>query len=303
MVRVPIATALVAVLVCPFSGFGLRAIGGPAVLAQNPTTTEPPLEFEVASIKLHPPDTSGQFQSSMRTLPNGQMVLTNVSLRTLLGRGYPSRGSQQILGFPAWAEGKYYDVNVKANRSVSRDEQLEMWRRLLADRLKLAAHYETREEATYDLVFARADHRLGPNMKVSTCPAPMPPTPGAPPPSSPPPPPARRTGAEVMASCNGVMTTGGAIFGPRMPVSGLVIWLRGPAGRQVVDKTGVEGVFDIEFLYSTPKPAGADAAPADPNEPPEFFTALQDQLGFKLEPSKTQVEVIVVDHIEPPSEN
>lgn len=278
-------------------------MAGPVALAQNTAATDPPLEFEVASIKLHPPDNSGQFQSSMRTLPTGQMVLTNVSLRTLLGRAYPSRGSQQILGFPAWAEGKYYDVNVKASRPVSRDEQLEMWRGLLADRLKLVAHYEPREEATYDLVFARADRRLGPKMKVSACPAPTPPTPGAPPPAAPPAPPVRRTGAEVMASCNGVLTTGNAIFAPRTLVSGLVIWLRGPAGRQVIDKTGLDGLFDVEFSYSTPKPAGADAAAPDPNEPPEFFTALQDQLGFKLEPSKTQIEVLVIDHLEPPSEN
>jgi len=295
MVRVPIATALAVGLVCLSPGSGLQA----ADFAPQ----DQRLEFEVASIKLHPPDNSGQFQSSMRTLPTGQMVLTNVSLRTLLGRAYPSRGSQQILGFPAWAEGKYYDVNVKANRPVSRDEQLEMWRGLLADRLKLAAHYEPREEATYDLVFARADRRLGPKMKVSACPAPTPPTPGAPPPAAPPAPPVRRTGAEVMASCNGVLTTGNAIFAPRTLVSGLVIWLRGPAGRQVIDKTGLDGLFDVEFSYSTPKPAGADAAAPDPNEPPEFFTALQDQLGFKLEPSKTQIEVLVIDHLEPPSEN
>ena len=281
---------------------GLMA--GQVLRAQNSTAADPPpLEFEVASIKLHPPDNSGRFQSSMRTLPNKQMVLTNVSLRTLVGRGYPSRGSQQILGFPTWAEGKYYDVTVKANRQVSRDEQQEMWRVLLADRLKLAAHYESREEATYDLVFARTDRRLGPKMKASTCPPPTPPTPGTPPPAAAPGPPVRRTGAEVMASCNGVLTTGSAIFAPRTNVSGLVIWLRGPAGRQVIDKTGLDGVFDVEFSYSTPKPAGADAAPVDPNEPPEFFTALQDQLGFKLEPSKTQVEVLVVDHLEPPTEN
>ena len=169
--------------------------------AQNGTSTDaPPLEFEVASIKLHRPDNSGQFQSSMRTLPGGQVVMTNVSLRTLVQRGYPSRGSQQIVGFPAWAEGKYYDVNVKANRAVSRDEQLEMWRALLKDRLELAAHYESREEATYDLVFARADRRLGPKMKVSTCPAPTPPPPGPPATGAPPPPPVRRTGAEVSCS-------------------------------------------------------------------------------------------------------
>lgn len=302
MVRLSIATALAAVLVGAFLGSGLRAAGVRAQDAPS-ISNSPRLEFEVASIRLHPPDNSGQFQSSMRTLPNGQVVMTNVSLRTLLQRGYPSRGSQQIVGFPAWAEGKYYDVNVKANRPVSRDEQQEMWRALLTDRLKLAAHYEQREEATYDLLFARTDRRLGPKMKVSTCPAPTPPANGGAPPGAAAGPPVRRTGAEVMASCNGVMTTGGAIFAPRTTVSGLAVWLRGPAGRQVIDKTGLDGLFDVELSYSTPKPVGADAAAPDPNDSPEFFTALQDQLGFKLEPSKTAVEVLVIDHIDVPTEN
>jgi len=297
MARVILATALGAVLTVLPTESRLAAV------AQGP------LEFEVASIKVHAPDNSGRFSSSMRTMPNGQIVMTNVSLRTLIGRAYPSRGSQQIINVPAWSDGVYYDVNVKADRPVSRDEQQAMWQALLADRLKLAAHYESREEATFDLVFARADHKLGSKMKPTTCPAPAPPPAtgagpvaaapavAAPPPSTP------RTGADVMASCNGILTTGNAIFAPRTTAASLAIWLRSPAGRQVIDKTGLDGFFDVEFSYSTPRPAGADTGAADPGEPPEFFTAVQDQLGFKLEPSRTMVEVLVLDHVEPPSDN
>jgi len=284
-------------------------VTGQAVLAQNSTTTEPPLEFEVASIKLHPPDNSGQFQSSMRTLPNGQMVLTNVSLRTLVGRAYPSRGSTQVAGVPSWAEGKYYDVNVKANRPVSRDEQQEMWRALLAERLKLAAHYEPREEPAFDLLFARADHRLGPQMKPSTC-TPLPaPAPGSAPapakaPTGPP------NGADVMARCNGFVMQGNHVYAPRSTIATIAGFLRSGAGRLVVDKTGLEGLYDVEFWYAGPSPTGPDAgaiaeklAANGPTDAPEFFTAVREQLGFKLEPSKTQVEVLVIDHLEPPTQN
>src|SRR3954463_10015972 len=98
------------------------AVLGVTVMAQAP------LEFEVASIKVHPPPPDGRFQSSMRTQPNGQVTMTNISARALIGRAYPSRGSQQILGLPSWVEGAYYDVIVKANREVSRDEQADMWK-------------------------------------------------------------------------------------------------------------------------------------------------------------------------------
>jgi uncharacterized protein (TIGR03435 family) len=265
-------------------------------------------EFDVASIKPHPPDPAGGFQSSMRTLPTGQMVLTNVSVRTLIGRAYPSRGSLQIVGLPSWTEGVYYDVNVKPNRPVSRDDQQEMWRALLADRLKLAAHYELREEASFDMVFARADHKLGPKMKPSACPAPTPVVPGTPPAARPaaalgaPPPPPPRTGAEVMASCNGMMSNGRALYAPRINTSALASFLRSSAGRLIVDKTSLTDFFSVEFSYSDPRPAAADAAPT-PGDAAEFFTAIQEDLGLKLEPSKTQVEVVVVEHIERPSED
>jgi uncharacterized protein (TIGR03435 family) len=106
-----------------------------------------------------------------------------------------------------------------------------------------------------------------------------------------------------MKRCSGFLSSGTAMFAPHTTASAIAGFLRMGAGRQVIDKTGLEGFFDVEFTYSPPRPAGADRAAADPNEPPEFFTAVQDQLGFKLEPSTTEVDVVVVDRIERPSEN
>jgi uncharacterized protein (TIGR03435 family) len=262
------------------------------------TAAQVPLEFEVASFKVHSPDPGGSFSSSMRTLPNGQIVMTNMTVRTIIGRAYPSRGSTQVLGLPSWTENEHYDVIVKANRPVSPDEQQEMWRALLADRMKLQAHYEPREEASFDLVFARADRRLGPSMKPSTCTPPPAPAPG----TSPPPPPARPpSGADVMARCSGFLWMGNNIFAPRTTIGAFANMLRSGAGRIVVDKTGLEGFYDIEFSYADPRPRTSDA-PGDPANAPDFFTAVQ-ELGFKLEPSKTQVEVVVIDRVERPTEN
>ena len=272
----------------------------PARGALSAVEGQAPIEFEVASIKVHPPSADGRFQSSARTQPNGQVTMTNVSVRTLIGRAYPSRGSQQILGLPSWTEGVYYDVIVKANRQVSRDEQVSMWKALLADRMKLSAHYEPREEPSFDLVFARGDHKLGPQMKPSTCTPPIL-APGAvpPPPQGPTTPP---TGAEVMARCSGFMSTGGKMFAPHTTVAVIASFLRADAGRLIVDKTGLDGFFDVEFSYSTARSATA-ATPADPSDPPELFTAVQEQLGLKLEPSRAQVEVLVIDRVEKPTEN
>jgi uncharacterized protein (TIGR03435 family) len=265
------------------------------------TAAQAPLEFEVASFKIHLPDPAGNFSSSMRTLPNGQIVMTNMSIRTIIGRAYPSRGSNQVIGLPDWVGKDNYDVIVKANRQVSREEQEQMWRTLLAERMKLQAHYEPREEASFDLVFARPDKRLGPKMKPSTCTPPPSPSAGgapAPPPSATPP-----TGAEVMARCAGFMWTGNNIYAPRSTIASIANFLRSPAGRIVVDKTGLEGLYDVEFSYASPQLGGRDGAAPNPTDAPELFTAVQEQLGLKLEPSRTKVEVLVVDHVEPPTEN
>ena len=269
------------------------AVGQSSPQAPTPVT---PVDLDVASFKRN---TTGDSSSSMRLTANGTETLTNLSVRTIIGRAYPSRGSNQVLGLPAWAESERYDVVVKADRRGSRDEQAAMWRALLADRMKLTAHYEPREEETFDLVFARPDRRLGPNIKVSTCVPAQPSAAGTPPrqPAGP------ATPTEAAVRCSGFVTSGNTLRVPRTTIAGLTILLRGGAGRQVIDKTGLTENYDVEFTYAQPRPPSADPLPADPGDPPDFFTALQDQLGLRVEPSKTQVEVLVIDHIERPAEN
>jgi uncharacterized protein (TIGR03435 family) len=251
------------------------------VVAQDRIAAPVPTEFEVAVIKRN---VSADSSSGGRLSANGQQDMNNVSARSLIVQAFPSRGSGTIVGLPSWAETERYDVTVKADRRRPRDEYVPMWRALLADRMKLAAHYEPREEATYDLVFVRADHRLGPGLKPSTCI------------------PLNQTPAAGQQSCGFSVAPDRVRIGPTT-IAALARVLQGEAGRLVVDKTNLVGTFDIDMFFSPRQLTGSNPGAAVPGDAPDFFTALQEQLGLKLVPNTSQVEVLVIDHVERPTEN
>jgi uncharacterized protein (TIGR03435 family) len=166
-----------------------------------------------------------------------------------------------------------------------------MLRNLLIDRLKLAAHLEPREQPVYFLVMARPDRRLGPKIEPANrdCaavaaasqagvrpPTLAPPANGAPP-----------CGTQID---NGDMAAGGIT----LDVLARNLGLR--AGRPVFDRTGLEGYYDLTLKFSRDQ----DAANPDA---PSIFTALQEQLGLKLEPGRAPLQTLVIDHIERPNEN
>jgi uncharacterized protein (TIGR03435 family) len=124
-------------------------------------------EFEVASIKRN---TINQFATGPPPNPSsGLFSMINVPARVIVLRAYPVQTTPiEVLGLPSWAESERYDVVAKGKAGATPEEQQQMWRALLADRMKLAAHYETREKPSWDLVFARSDHRLGTQIKPST---------------------------------------------------------------------------------------------------------------------------------------
>jgi uncharacterized protein (TIGR03435 family) len=190
-----------------------------------------------------------------------------------------------------------------------------MIRALLADRFKLVVHNETKEMPIYALVLARSDGKLGPQLKVSETdcaammaagrgrgrgpammPPPGPPQPGAPPP--PPPPCGIRIGP-------GNMGVGGS------PMTQVATTLSQFAGRIVMDKTGLTGNYDFTLMWTPDqmpqRPPGApepliNGVPIDPNGP-SLFTAIQEQLGLKLDSQRGQVTVLVIDRAEHPTEN
>lgn len=263
----------------------------PTISAQTPRA-----EFDVVSIKRSAPDATG---SSMRTLPDGTEIMANVRINQFItsAAAVPVR---EVVGLPDWAQTERYDVTAKPPADSTREQRRQMWQTLFSERMKLEAHVEQREKDTFALVVARSDGRLGPQLKPSTldCNPKPPGTAPAPPPT--PTEPGKE--AEYLNRCGGMFGQGIIVVGSTT-MDRLVLSLAGLAGRQVFDRTGLQGNYALTLKFSTPRARGAfsDAALAD--DAPEFFTALQEQLGLKLQPEKTIVPVFVIDSIERPTDN
>jgi uncharacterized protein (TIGR03435 family) len=309
---------LVPVLLVPFQLAGaspdslLARIVGTALVAQEP-------QFEVASIK---PNKSGDGRVMMGIQPGGRLTATNVTLRMLIRNAYQLQDFQ-ITGGPSWLAEDHFDIVAKAPEGEGtgdpfRAEQTGqpsrgqlMIRSLLAERFKLVVHNETKEMPIYALIVARGDGKLGPQLKPSevdcaalmaagrgrgALPPPGPPGPSGP--GGPPPPCGIRIGM-------GNMGVGGS------PMSQVANSLSMFAGRIVVDKTGLAGNYDFTLTWTPDqlpqRPPGApeplvNGVPIDTNGP-SLFTAVQEQLGLKLDSQRGPVTILVIDRAERPTEN
>jgi uncharacterized protein (TIGR03435 family) len=220
----------------------------------------------------------------------------------------------RVIGGPEWLDSDRYEINTQASAPFQSSpdgpprELFLMIRSLLEDRFKLKTHMETRELPVYELVLARPGGSLGPQMRQSTvdCDAIIAAVRagGAPParqPNEPPPCGAMRGPARVLA--------GGLPMAQFANMLTLVMAdANGPAGgsdaRLVIDKTGLNGRFAFTLAWTperipegTPPPG---IPPIDPNGPP-LVTALQEQLGLKLQPARSRTEVVVIDSVERPT--
>ena len=229
--------------------------------------------FDVASVR---PNRSGSLSVSMRRLGDG-FDAVNVTPRDLiLGAFDVPRFA--IVGLPSWAEAERYDISARASTSqpqpISSNAGMLMLRTLLEDRFRLATHTETRDMQVYALVMARRDGEPGPQLRRSTrdC---------------------KAAAAGAASPCGG-QNGPGFLKGAGREISGLVPFLASQVQRPVVDRTGLTGAWDIELTFNPD-------APDDPR--PSLFTALQEQLGLRLEPSRAPVQVLVIDRIERPAQN
>jgi uncharacterized protein (TIGR03435 family) len=179
-----------------------------------------------------------------------------------------------------------------------------MLRSLLAERFKFTGHNETREMPVYALVKARPDGKLGDKLTPAAvdCAAARGRRAGGPPPGPPPGPPAPGQRPEC-----GMMMGPGRVMAGGMSMAEFARSLSQLVGRVVTDKSGLTGGYDFELTYSPegigggPPPLINGAPPAiDPNAP-TIFTALQEQLGLKLDTERGQVEVLVIDTVDRPS--
>jgi uncharacterized protein (TIGR03435 family) len=242
-----------------------------AVAAQEPAAPA----FEVASVK---PNTS-VIEGSIGPRPGGYAAM-NIPLRLLIIRAYELR-SFQVVGGPSWIDGERFDVTARAAEGTPPNQVFPMLRTLLAERFKLVAHTEKREQPVYALVTARADRRLGPNLKPSTLNC------------------SGQPDQSERCAVGGSFTgSGGTLKGVGQPLAVLATHVSTAVDRIVQDRTGLAGAFDFELAWSG---GGLKTATSAPSDLPSLFTAMQELLGLKLEPSRGPVDVLVIDSVERPT--
>jgi uncharacterized protein (TIGR03435 family) len=267
-----------------------------AVAGQAPATTGP--GFEVVSIKLSPAPSGDVVRSNLfRQRPDGGLTVTRMFIGNLIARAYAPIIRFDIVGLPDWASRDFYDVSATSPlSSPTAQQRTAMLRAMLADRFRLLAHTERRELPSYDLVLDRKDGRLGPGLAPldldceAVLAARREAAATSPPPeidSDKPPP------CTLVGSLN-------AIRGD-VAISVLAQMLLGPTGRHVVDKTGLRGTYRINLTYELANVALGAVAP--PENALSVFTAVREQLGLRLEPSRAERDVLVIDRLERPTEN
>jgi uncharacterized protein (TIGR03435 family) len=294
-------------------------LAGSPLSAQTSAAEKLP-EFDVASVKQNKSLTlraNSNFPLGPGDVyvPNGGFLsATNFPLITYLTFAYKVKGNQRqylLQQLPKWVTEDRFDIQARAEGNPNKDQMRLMMRSLLADRFKLAIHTETREVPVLAFVLLKPG-KTGPQLQLHRTDAPC--STEAPPPS------ARGAQPDPPTITGGLPALCGGIFGmpPSMPgrirfaarnvtLAFVADSLSATAnlGRPMLDQTGLTGTFDFSLEWSRevrgPAPPGVDFQPDTSG--PGFADALREQLGIKLESQKGSVEVLVVDHIEHPSEN
>jgi uncharacterized protein (TIGR03435 family) len=262
--------------------------------------------FEVASVKQN---TSGDGRVLIQMLPGNRINVTNVPLRQLIGQAYQLQ-QFQLVGGPTWINNDRFDIVAKLQGEPTPfvpgqpNPAMLAMRTLLAERFKLKLHKETRDLDVYNLVMVKPDVP-GPELKRAStdCVAQANARRGGPPPGGPPTPP----GPNDPFPC-GLMGMPGMVRMGGMPISQMTQMLTGQTGRLVFDHTNLAGTWDFTLRFAfeqrggQPPPPGVNLPPPDPDAP-SLYTALQEQLGMKLESAKAAVEVTVIDSVEHPTDD
>jgi uncharacterized protein (TIGR03435 family) len=277
---------------------GLMAVAGPCVRAQEPSTATADVKlpaFDVVSIK---PDKSGGGMIRVMNRPDGYSA-SNISLKMLIQAAYGIR-EDLISGAPGWADSARYDIDAKVDgadvealKKLSPEQRRLILQPLLADRFKLKVHTEIKQLPVYELVVAKG----GPKLKEAT---------------------AGDTYANGIKGPDGVGRGGmvrmgrGQLTAQGVPMTSVVNILSQQLHRTVIDKTGLAGKYDLELNWTPDEGEGMGPPPGSgqphADVPPEgsgpsIFTALQEQLGLRLQSAKGPVDTLVIDHVEMPTEN
>jgi uncharacterized protein (TIGR03435 family) len=259
----------------------LRIIAGAASVALSVALSKAQPAFEVATIK---PNVSGARNRMIRPSP-GRLSVFNMTLKDLVRYAYQVPDFQ-VSGGPGWINSDQYDIEAKAEGNPNENHMKLMLRALLQDRFQLALRHETKELPVYELTVAKGGVKLQP-LKPGDCivfDRDHPPAPGQKP----------------SDFCGNLSNGRGTFDATSASMAEIATMFSYQLGRPVVDKTGVAGQFPVHLKFSPDEVAAGTPAP---DTGPSIFTAVQEQLGLKLESAKGPVEVLVIDSVEKPSEN
>ena len=265
--------------------------------------------FEAASVKRN---RSGEQRSSFNT-PANRFVATNVTLHELIAWAYGEAGPPpelrqefQMSGGPAWSTADRFDVEATTGNEIPDGVErtrlkMRLLQALLAERFKLSAHHETRQGPIYSLVLASRDGRLGPQLRRASVDCNAMTARGRANTAAPPPPPPGQVPA-----C-GIRIGLGSLRIGSQSLSAIARLLSRATQRPVIDRTMLDGAFDLSLDFDPSGLPGFDRPPGAPpleiGDRPSMYTALQEQAGLKLEAGRGPIDILVIDAAEHPADN
>jgi len=245
----------------------IAATLAPASVTRSDAQSAREPAFEVASIKENKSGAPYVGGPGDR-FSDGRFQSTNVPLRLLMRQAFERSREDDLIGGPGWLDTDRWDVTALAESATA--DMLPMIRTLVIERFGLKYHIDTKRGSIYELVPAKKERRLGAALRQAA-------------------------GPRYSLGSNGSIT------GRAVTMRELARLVGSAVRRQVADRTGLTGTYDVDLRWApalavnTPDPA--------PGDSPDIFTAIQEQLGLKLQPSQGPVEVMVIDSVARPTEN
>jgi uncharacterized protein (TIGR03435 family) len=250
----------------------LMTLGGIAWTSLGGAWAQPSQTLEVASVK---PSRNTTAESNLDSV-RGRLTATNITVRELIRLAYGVK-DYQIAHAPGWLDSERFDIVAKAisGKTNSLEDEKSLLRELLTDRFQLSTHREAKRMPVYLLVVAKGGPKLAPH---------------------------NDGGAKTRGGC-------GRLVGRRVTTDAIATMLSRQLAREVINRTGLSGEYDVQLDF-TPDSGPCRVSDSqgglvvtDPSSRPSVSTAVQEQLGLKLESAKGPVEFLVIDRVERPSDN
>jgi uncharacterized protein (TIGR03435 family) len=267
-----------------------QATEGLAPLPKAQPALAAPMEFDVVSVK---PNNTENGMMRVMNKP-GIFSATNVPLKLLIQQAYGIR-QDLISGGPGWADSVSYDIEGKiapsdaeALKAMTNEQRnaatRQMMQHALADRFKLKVHIETKTLPVYELVLAKGGSKLKEADPNNTYPDGI-------------------KGPDGTAKPGMMRTSPDRMDGQAIPISSIIGFLSSRVERNIIDKTGLTGKYDVLLNFKPEDSVGGKENGTSDNNLPDLFAAIQEQLGLKLVSTKGPVDTLIIDNAEKPSEN